>query len=147
MADFFGYNKPVNSANKIASSEGLTLTGLGGSSLLQNVRMEYRQQIKTIFAMGTAGVFFVGGQSQGTLDFEKMAECGKLIDIPPGQCGKIGGAGLTVVGTGDQCGCAGGGGGFTIAEPWLEAVTLTARAGEIPILVGGRLMFTDLKPT
>ena len=142
MSDVFGYSRTVGSSNTIASSEALTVTGLGGSDLIQNISIAYGQQIKPLFAVGNSNVYFVGGQAQGTLDFERLSACGSMLDGLGGNCGVIAG-GITLAGAGgSSCFCAPG--GVTITDAILESVSIRAQAGQIEVLEGGRMRFATL---
>jgi hypothetical protein len=142
--DFFGYSRDIGSLKKIASSESLSMTGGGiGSQLIQSIQMQYGQNIRTLFAVGNSNVYFVGGQAQGTLDFERMSACGDMFKgIQGGNCGKIGT--ITLAGKGEtSCFCAPG--GATLTDGLLENISLKATAGQIEIIEGGRIRFASFK--
>lgn len=141
--DFFGYDRTVGALDEIASAEALTITGVGGAELMQQITMQYGQNIRTLFAVGTSNVYFVGGQAQGTLDFQRMSACGTMFDgLDGGNCGKIGSVKLAG-GGGSSCFCAPG--GVTLDDCLLENVSLRAQAGQIEIIEGGRVRFATLK--
>lgn len=141
MADFFGYSRQVGANNKIASSEALTISGLGGADLIQNVSIQYGQQVKTLFAVGNSNVYFVGGQAQGSLDFERLSACGNMLAGLGGNCGVVGTISLSGH-SGSSCFCAPG--GVTISDAILENVSIRAQAGQIEVLEGGRMRFANL---
>lgn len=142
MADFFGYNRTVQSSNQIASSEALTVVGIGGADLIQNINIQYGQQIRPLFAVGNSNIYFIGGQAQGTLDFERLSACGNMLDgLGGGKCGVMGTISLS--GGGDSsCFCAPG--GVSLDSPMLESVSIRATAGQIEVLEGGRIRFASL---
>lgn len=140
--DFFGYTREIGALDSIASSESLTITGVGGADLIQSISMQYGQNIRTLFAVGNSNVYFVGGQAQGTLDFERMSACYHMFDgLEGGNCGKMGDLQLTASG-GTSCFCAPG--GVTIEDALLESISLKAQAGQIEIIEGGRIRFATL---
>jgi hypothetical protein len=141
MADFFGYNRAAKSTNEIASSEALTVAGIGGADLIQNISIQYGQQIRPLFAVGNSNIYFVGGQAQGTLDFERLSACGNMLDGLGGDCGVMGT--ITISGgAASSCFCAPG--GVSLDSPMLESVSIRATAGQIEVLEGGRIRFASL---
>lgn len=142
--DFFGYNRTVGSTDNIASSEFLTMTSAGlGSDLLQEVSIQYGQSIRTLFAVGSTNVYFVGGQSQGSLDFRRLSACNRMFQGLGGKCGKMGDVTLSGGGGGGAaCFCAPG--GVKITDAHLESVSMNATAGRIEIMEGGRIRFASL---
>lgn len=141
--DFFGYDRQVGAVESISSSEALRITGVGGNDLIQSISLQYGQQIRTLFAVGTSNIYFVGGQSQGTLDFERVSACGNMFDgLDGANCGKIGT--ITLSGNGaSSCFCAPG--GVTLTDCMLESVSLRAQAGQVEVLEGGRIRVATLK--
>jgi hypothetical protein len=141
--DFFGYARTVGALDEIASAEALTVTGVGGAELMQRLSIQYGQNIRTLFAVGTTNVYFVGGQSQGTLDFERMSACGAMFDgLDGGNCGKLGS--IKISGNGNtSCFCAPG--GVSLDDCLLESISMRAQAGQIEIIEGGRIRFATLK--
>ena len=142
MTDFFGYTRQVGATNKIASSEALTVTGLGGADLIQNISINYGQQIRPLFAVGNSNVYFVGGQAQGTLDFERLSACGSMLNGLGANCGVMS-APINLSGAGSSsCFCAPG--GVSLKDVMLESVSIRATAGQIEVLEGGRLRFATM---
>ena len=141
MADFFGYNRKTGATSTISTSEALTVSGLGGSDLVQSINLQYGQQIKTLFAVGNSNIYFVGGQAQGTLDFERLSACGSMFQgLGGSKCGVIGNVSLS--GGGGGCLCAPG--GVSLTDCMLENVSMRATAGQIEILEGGRVRFASM---
>lgn len=141
MADFFGYTRNTSATNNIASSEALTVIGVGGVDLIQNINIQYGQQTRPLFAVGNSNVHFVSGQAQGTLDFERLSACGSMLDGLGGSCGVMGTISLSG-GTAGSCFCAPG--GVSIDKPILENISIRATAGQVEILEGGRIRFASL---
>jgi hypothetical protein len=140
--DFFGYDRTVAATDTIASSEALVLSGIGGAELIQSISLQYGQQIRSIFAVGTSNIYFVGGQSQGALDFERLSACGDMLAGLQGNCGKLEGAVSLGGGGAASCFCAPG--GITMSDLFIENVSVRARAGQIEILEGGRIRIGTL---
>ena len=142
--DFFGYERKTGAIGEIASAENLTLTGVAGSELMQQISMQYGQNIRTLFTVGSSDIYFVGGQAQGTLDFQRLSACTDMFSgLDGAKCGDVGS--LTIGGStgGGSCFCKPG--GMTLEGCLLENVSLRAQAGQIEIMEGGRIRFATLK--
>ena len=141
--DFFGFTKTVASDSKdIATAEALILSAPLGSELLQSVALQYSQSVRPIFAIGNSNVHFVGGQSTGSLNFQRMSACGDIFAGLSGlACGVLSSVSLSGGGAGD-CFCAPG--GLTITNAYLQSVSLNATAGRTEILEGGNIVFAML---
>lgn len=135
--DFFGHNREIKSSNQLASSEYAVLTVSGKVDLCQSVNIDYGQDIRPIYEVGSPSVYFVAGHAQGTVSFGRLAGAGGLFsNVSGAACGVISSLSLEI-GAG---GCyAGGGGSVSFEGGFVERINLSMQAGAIEITEGATI--------
>lgn len=149
MSDFFGYERKVRPNGTIATSELATIK-VGGNriSLVQNVNASYQQMVAPKFEAGSATLYWVLGQPQGTIQMQRLVgnggfldefrgigdNCGELTDVSIG----LDGDGCAVVNTGSKV-------AFRDAVP--ESVSISFNVGGLQVAesLSLRAAFMDLQ--
>ena len=135
MADFFGHNRIIKSADQLASSEYAQISAGGRVDLGQNITANYNQQIRPLYEIGAPSVFFVTGHAQGQVSIGRLVGTEGFFSNWKGtQCGKIEPVSISSAGGGP---CVGGGGGSINFEGGIiESVSLQITAGQIEMTEG-----------
>ena len=135
MADFFGHNRIIKSANQLSSSEYARISVGGRVDLGQNVTANYSQQIRPLFEIGAPTVFFVTGHAQGTVSIGRLVGTGGFFSAWKGtQCGRI--SPVSISGGGGGACSGGGGGSVSFDGGIIESVSLQITAGQIEMTEG-----------
>ena len=139
--DFFGYNRTVGKNTDIASSEYAKLAIGSQVNLCQSVNVQYGQEVRPIYTVGSPNVYFVSGHAQGSIDFDRLAGKGGFwANLQNKQCGII--TGLNV--TSGAEGCYGAGGRIQFDGATIKAIGLRITAGAIEITESASIMIASL---
>ena len=136
--EFFGYQRTGNAIAQVVSSEFATVSAGGGQiSLVQQVQVDYQQEIRPVFAVGDPNLYWVTGHPQGTVQIVRMAgKTGFFSAFKSGKCGRI--DSLSVNATQGLV-CAegvGGGGTLSFTGAIVQGVQLNMQAGRVEIMEG-----------
>ena len=131
MPDIFGYNRTARATGQIASSEYAVVSVGGTQSLVQNVQVNYGQDIRTIFEIGNPNVYWVPGHASGTVDCTALVGPGGFFTgWTGGRCGSIDGISISTSG---GSACFQGGGGLHFAGGIVTKVGASITAGTMEI--------------
>lgn len=144
-ADFFGYSRTVSPNGTVMSSELATLSMGGIMSLVQQATGTYAQTVNAKFEAGSANLYWVTGQPQGTIQFARLVGTegflgGSNWSQIQGQCGSL--VGLTL-GSQGTSGCTtvqpinGATLSFTNGVP--EQITVSFQAGLLDVTEGASI--------
>lgn len=108
MEDFFGYNRTALTQGQIASSEFSVVTVGTVQNLVQQIMLNYGQDIRTVYEVGNPNIYWVPGHPEGRMDCSSLVgpngffagwtgtKCGVINNLSitggPGQCGYSTGA-------------------------------------------------------
>lgn len=108
MADLFGYNRSGSSLGQVASSEFAGVNVGGKLALVQQVNVDYTQQIDEVKAVGDSNIYWLPGRPSGNISVDKLVGTGGFFSgWSTGQCGQINS--LSVNLSGGSCGFSGSG--------------------------------------
>lgn len=139
--DFFGFDRQFKSADQLASSEYAALTVGSAVTLCQNVNASYQQEVKPIYEVGNASVFFVPGHASGTISFGRLAgAAGFFAGLRDTQCGKIN----TVSINSTPGGCFAAAGALNFDGAVLQSVALTISTGAIEISESANIIVASM---
>jgi hypothetical protein len=131
MSTYFGYNR--NTSGTVATSEHATVSFGGGGKLklVQTVEAAYAQRVEARFEAGSADMYWVTGQPQGTISFSRMVTTGDSLlsgyDVP---CGEVSSIAIGMDGT--SCKPAGGG-RLTFKDGVVERVGVSVQVGSLQV--------------
>jgi len=141
MSDFFGKQDSTKKQGDIMSSEYIAIDlGAGEITLGQSVDMNYSQIITPMSVLGTPGVFWVIGRSEGTLGASRLVGTGGFAEgLPKGKCGIIETAKITAKKGQGACFGGGGSGSITINGAVTESIGLQANSGTTQVTTSVRM--------
>lgn len=129
--DIFGYNKDIRSSGIMTSEYVSVDIGGTGVGLGQSVDANYSQTIQPRYVLGSSVVYFLGGQSQGTVTVGRYVGESGLGNFPEGGCGRR--TSVAIGGTGDAC-FSGGSGKLTFSDAIFQSVGFAAQAGSLDVV-------------
>lgn len=142
MQDIFNYNRSTKSSGQIASSEFAVVSMGGQQSLVQNVLVNYGQQVTPITQLGDVNIYLMGGRAQGTVNCTKLVGAGGFLDGWKNRdCGKI--TPMSVNLSGSRCGFVGRG-GLSFDSGLLQNVTITLSSEQLQISESATIAIASL---
>lgn len=131
MQDIFNYNRTSRSAGQVASSEFAVVSMGGRQSLVQQVSVQYGQQITPITQIGDVNIYLLPGRAQGTVNCTKLVGSGGfLAGWRNRECGKI--TPMSVNMAGSRCGFTGRG-SLSFDGGIIENVQITLSSEQLQI--------------
>lgn len=131
MQDIFNYNRTSKSAGQVASSEFAVISMGGKQSLVQQVQVQYGQQITPITQIGDVNIYLMAGRAQGTVNCTKLVGSGGfLAGWRNRDCGRI--TPMSVSMAGSRCGFSGRG-SLSFDGGILASVNITLSAEQLQI--------------
>lgn len=131
MQDIFNYNRTSRSAGQVASSEFAVVSMGGRQSLVQQVSVQYGQQITPISQIGDVNIYLLPGRAQGTVNCTKLVGSGGfLAGWRNRECGKI--TPMSVNMAGSRCGFTGRG-SLSFDGGIIENVQITLSSEQLQI--------------
>lgn len=109
--DVFNQQIDTRTSGSIASSEFAKVTLNGGSagSLMQQVSIQYQQQIERVTELGGTHIYWIPGKPEGTMQVSRVVGDGGFFEgWSSGKCGIMESMGVNV--KGGRCGFNGSGG-------------------------------------
>lgn len=144
--EFFGYQRTGNAIAQVVSSEYATISAGGGAiSLVQQFQADYQQEIRPVFAVGDANLYWVTGHPQGSLSIVRMAgKSGFFSSFKAGACGRVDSISVNAS-KGQVCaGNVGGGGTVTFTGGMIQGLQLNMQAGRVEIMEGVTIKVASL---
>lgn len=139
--DFFGYNRTVGATNQLSSSEFTALTVGSQIMLCQNVTANYQQEIRPIYEVGNASIFFVPGHASGTVSFGRLAGEGSFFSqLRDNNCGQITPVSINSRGSA----CFSGSGQLSFSGAVIRSVSLSMSTGAIEITEQADLLVASM---
>jgi hypothetical protein len=131
MPDVFGYENNVKNSGSIASAQFAHITTGDRQALVQQVTVNYGQQIDTVTVVGDPNIYWVPGKPSGTLDVTKLVGADGFFQGWKGNtCGKINNLAVSVDGT--HCGFTGSG-NMTFSGGIIARLSVTLGSGALTI--------------
>lgn len=131
MNDVFGYEKTIAAAGSIISAQFAQLSIGSRVALVQNVQGEYGREIRTMLESGSSNIYFIDGNSQGSITVSAAVGGQGFLSAISGALAKCGSVDSLAVDlkAGNKCAASAAGGGITFAGGQIEKMSFTFATG------------------